>query len=196
MPLELRIGMPSAVCACVWPIHAGVADERDADYFGPTVNRVARLLAVGHGGQVLLSRAAKELSEELLPDQTELLDLGRHRLRDLSAPEHVFQLHAPDLRQEFPALHSLDVLPNNLPVHLTPLIGRDEEIAEIKALLERSRLVTLTGTGGIGKTRTAIQVAADMLRGDSDGVWFVDLARLDDAALVPQRNRASVQRSR
>lgn len=166
-------------------IHAGVADERDADYFGPTVNRVARLLAVGHGGQVLFSRAAKELSGELLPDHTELLDLGRHRLRDLSAPEHVFQLHSPDLRQEFPALHSLDVLPNNLPAHLTPLIGRDEEIAEIKALIEETRLVTLTGTGGIGKTRTAIQVAADTLRGDGDGVWFVDLAPLDDPTLVP-----------
>jgi predicted ATPase/class 3 adenylate cyclase len=166
-------------------IHAGVADERDADYFGPTVNRVARLLAIGHGGQVLLSRAAKELSGELLPAQAELLDLGRHRLRDLSAPEHVFQLHTPDLPQEFPALHSLDVLPNNLPAHLTPLIGRDEEIAQIQALLERSRLVTLTGTGGIGKTRTAIQVAADMLHSDGDGVWFVDLAPLDDPTLVP-----------
>ncbi len=166
-------------------IHVGVADERDADYFGPTVNRVARLLAIGNGGQVLVSRAAKELSEELLPAHTELVDLGRHRLRDLSAPEHVFQLHSPDLRQEFPALHSLDVLPNNLPVHVTPLIGRDEEIVEIEALLERSRLVTLTGTGGIGKTRTAIQVAADKLRGERDGVWFVDLAPLDDPALVP-----------
>ncbi len=166
-------------------IHAGVADERDADYFGPAVNRVARLLAVGHGGQVLLSRAAKELCEGLLPIQTELLDLGRHQLRDLSTPEHVFELHAPDLPQEFPALRSLDMLPNNLPVHLTPLVGRDEEIAEIKALLEGSRLVTLTGTGGIGKTRTAVQVAADTLRGDGDGVWFVDLAPLDDPALVP-----------
>jgi predicted ATPase/class 3 adenylate cyclase len=164
-------------------IHAGVADERDGDYFGPTVNRVARLLAVGHGGQVLLSRAAKELSGELLPAQTELHDLGRHRLRDLSAPEHVFQLHAPDLAADFPSLRSLDALPNNLPLQLTPLIGRDEEIAEIKALLERSRLVTLTGTGGIGKTRTAVQVATDMLHGD--GVWFVDLAPLDDATLVP-----------
>ncbi len=166
-------------------IHAGVADERDADYFGPAVNRTARLMAIGYGGQVLLTRAAKELSGELLPPHTELLDLGQHRLRDLNAPEHVFQLHGPDLPQEFPALRSLDVLPNNLPMHLTPLIGRDEEIAEIQALVERSRLVTLTGAGGIGKTRTALQVAADTLRGDGDGVWFVDLAPLDDPALVP-----------
>ncbi len=166
-------------------IHAGIADERDSDYFGPTVNRVARLLAIGYGGQVLLSRAAKELSGELLPAQTELHDLGRHRLRDLSAPEHVFQLHAPDLAADFPSLRSLDALSNNLPLQLTPLIGRDEEIAEIKALSERSRLVTLTGTGGIGKTRTATQVAADTLRDDGDGVWFVDLAPLDDPGLVP-----------
>jgi predicted ATPase/class 3 adenylate cyclase len=166
-------------------IHVGVADEREADYFGPTVNRVARLLAAGHGGQVLLSGAAKELSRELLPHQTALLDLGQHRLRDLSAPEHVFQLQAPGLPQEFPNLHSLDALPNNLPIHLTPLIGRDGEIAEVTRLLESSRLVTLTGAGGIGKTRTALEVAAGMSQGDVDGVWFVDLASLDDPALVP-----------
>jgi predicted ATPase/class 3 adenylate cyclase len=166
-------------------IHAGVADERDGDYFGPTVNRVARLLAVGHGGQVLLSGAVKDLAAEMLPAQTALIDLGLHRLKDLAAPEHAFQLCAPDLEQEFPALRSLDALPNNLPVHLTPLIGRDEELAEIKALVEQSRLVTLTGAGGIGKTRTALQAAADMLTGDGDGVWFVDLASRDDAMLVP-----------
>jgi predicted ATPase/class 3 adenylate cyclase len=166
-------------------IHAGVADERDGDYFGPTVNRVARLLAIGHGGQVLLSGAAKNLTEETLPARTTLLDLGAHRLRDLSTPEHVFQLHAPDLQADFEPLRSLDVLPNNLPVHLTPLIGRDEELVEIKALVEQSRLVTLIGAGGIGKTRTALQVAADMLEGDGDGVWLVDLASRDDPMLVP-----------
>jgi len=166
-------------------IHAGVADERDGDYFGPTVNRVARLLAIGHGGQVLVSGAVKDLTEDMLPDQAALLDLGIHRLRDLSTPEHVFQLRAPGLQTEFPALLSLDVLPNNLPVHLTPLIGRDKELVEIKALIEQSRLVTLTGAGGIGKTRTALQVAADMLVGDGDGVWFVDLAVRDDPMLVP-----------
>jgi predicted ATPase/class 3 adenylate cyclase len=166
-------------------IHAGAAEERDADYFGPTLNRVVRLLAVGHGGQVLISAAAKDLTHETLPAQTTLLDLGMHRLKDLAAPEHVFQLHAADLQQEFPELRSLDALPNNLPVHLTPLIGRDEEIAEIKALVQQSRLVTLIGAGGIGKTRTALQVAADLLVGDGDGVWFVDLASLDDPMLVP-----------
>lgn len=166
-------------------IHAGVADERDGDYFGPTANRVTRLLAVGHGGQVLISGASKDLANEMMPAQATLLDLGMHRLKDLAAPEHVFQLHAADLEQTFPALRSLDVLPNNLPVHLTSLIGRDEEVAEITALLEQSRLVTLTGAGGIGKTRTALQVAADLLQGDGDGVWFVDLAPFDDPMLVP-----------
>jgi predicted ATPase/class 3 adenylate cyclase len=166
-------------------VHTGIADERDGDYFGPAVNRVTRLLAVGHGGQVLISAAAKDLTEGALPDNATLLDLGMHRLRDLSTPEHVFQLNASDLRVEFPALRSLDSLPNNLPVYLTPLIGRDEELTEIKALVEQSRLVTITGAGGIGKTRTALQVAADMLVGDGDGVWFVDLATRDDPMLVP-----------
>jgi predicted ATPase/class 3 adenylate cyclase len=166
-------------------IHAGVADERNADYFGPTVNRVARLLAVGHGGQVLLSGAARDLAREMLPAQATVLDLGLHHLKDLSAPEHVFQLHAPDLTAEFPTLLSLDALPHNLPVQLTPLIGRDEELREIKALIEQSRVVTLIGAGGIGKTRTALQVAADLLHGDGDGVWLVDFASLDDPMLVP-----------
>jgi len=161
-------------------IHTGIADERDADYFGPTVNRVARLLAVGHGGQVLLSGAARDLTIEALPAQATLLDLGIHRLKDLSEPERVFQLRTPDLQQEFPTLRSLDSLPNNLPARLTPLIGRDDELAEIKALVERSRLVTLTGAGGVGKTRTALQIAADLLHGDGDGVWFVNLASPDD----------------
>jgi predicted ATPase/class 3 adenylate cyclase len=166
-------------------IHAGVADERDSDYFGPTVNRVARLLDVGHGGQVLLSVTARDLANEVLPAAATLRDLGIHRLRDLSRPERVFQLCAPDLEVEFPELRSLDRAPNNLPAQLTPLIGREDELAEIEALLDRSRLVTLIGTGGIGKTRTALQVAADTQRGNGDGVWFVDLAPLDDPMLVP-----------
>ncbi|HTV75346.1 MAG TPA: adenylate/guanylate cyclase domain-containing protein [Candidatus Acidoferrales bacterium] len=164
-------------------IHVGITDERDGDYFGAAVNRVARLLAVGHGGQVLLSSAAKHLVDEMLPSQTELLELGAHRLKDLSAPEHIFQLRAPDLRLDFPPLRSLGSVPNNLPQYLTPLIGREEELSEIEALVGRSRLVTLIGTGGIGKTRTALQVAADSLR--DDGVWFVDLAPVADPMLVP-----------
>jgi predicted ATPase/class 3 adenylate cyclase len=165
-------------------IHVGTADERDADYFGPTVNRVARLLAIGHGGQVLLSGAAVQ-AIDVLPSQATLLDLGRHRLKDLTDPEQVYQLCAPDLDAEFRPLNSLDVLRHNLPEQLTPLIGRDEELAEIKTRLEQSRLVTLTGSGGVGKTRVALQLAADLMHDYGDGVWFVDLSALDDPILVP-----------
>jgi predicted ATPase/class 3 adenylate cyclase len=164
-------------------IHTGVADERENDYFGPTVNRVARLLSIGHGAQVLVSGAASALLEGHLPPQTSLVDMGMHRLKDLSAPEHVYQLRASDLTEHFPPLRSLDALPNNLPAQLTPLVGRDEEVAAIARLLHESRVVTLIGSGGIGKTRTALQVAADLAH--DDGSWFVNLASIDDPALVP-----------
>ncbi|HZY99749.1 MAG TPA: adenylate/guanylate cyclase domain-containing protein [Candidatus Baltobacteraceae bacterium] len=163
-------------------IHTGIADERDDDYYGPTVNRVARLLAIGHGGQVLVSGAARSLIEERVIPEIHLVDLGMHRLKDLSTPEHVFQLGAEGLAADFPPLHSLDAVPNNLPAQLTPLVGRDSEVAEIRALVELSRLVTLVGSGGIGKTRTALQVAAELAR--ADGAWFVDLASCEDPSLV------------
>jgi predicted ATPase/class 3 adenylate cyclase len=164
-------------------IHSGVADERDDDYFGPTVNRVARLLAIGHGGQVLVSGAAKALVEERLTEETSLLDLGVHRLKDLSGPEQVYQLEAPDLASGFPPLRSLDYIPNNLPMQISPLVGRDQEFEAIAGLVARSRLVTLIGPGGIGKTRVALQVAADAAR--DDGAWFVDLPSCVDGSLVP-----------
>ena len=164
-------------------IHTGIADERNDDYFGPTVNRVARLLAIGHGGQVLVSGAARALIEERLTPHMSLLDLGMHRLKDLSTPEHVFQLGADGLASEFPPLRSLDAVPNNLPAQLTALIGREDELAALKALVDQSRLVTMIGPGGIGKTRTALQVAADLAR--DDGAWFVDLAACEDPSLVP-----------
>ncbi|HTA38954.1 MAG TPA: adenylate/guanylate cyclase domain-containing protein, partial [Candidatus Acidoferrales bacterium] len=164
-------------------IHTGIADERNSDYFGPTVNRVARLLSIGHGGQVLVSGAARALIEERLTPHMSLLDLGMHRLKDLSTPEHVFQLGADGLASEFPPLRSLDAVPNNLPAQVSALIGRDDELVEIKELVDQSRLVTLIGPGGIGKTRIALQVAADLAR--DDGAWFVDLAACDDPALVP-----------
>ncbi|HVA27920.1 MAG TPA: adenylate/guanylate cyclase domain-containing protein [Candidatus Baltobacteraceae bacterium] len=164
-------------------IHTGIADERDNDYYGPTVNRVARLLAIGHGGQVLVSGAARSLIEERIIPGITLLDMGVHRLKDLSTPEHVFQLGADGLATEFPPLHSLDLVPNNLPASLNALVGRDREAAEIEELVASSRLVTLVGSGGIGKTRIAVQVAADLA--EADGVWFVDLASTDDPALVP-----------
>jgi predicted ATPase/class 3 adenylate cyclase len=165
-------------------LHTGTADERDGDYFGPTLNRVARLLSIGHGGQVLLSGAIVQLVGERLPDGSSLRDMGEHRLKDLTAAEHVYQLLAPDLDAEFPKLKSLSVLDNNLPQQLTGLIGRQADVAAIKELALESPLVTLIGAGGIGKTRTALQVAAELLESFADGVWFVDLAPLQDPALV------------
>ncbi len=166
-------------------IHTGTADERDDDYFGPTVNRVARLLAIGHGGQVLVSAMTSDLVRGMLPAQASLHDLGEHRLKDLARPERVYQLRAPDLRAEFPPLRSLDALSHNLPVQLTSFVGREAEIAEITELLATHRLVTLVGSGGIGKTRASLQVAANLLDGSGDGVWFIELAPLASGDYIP-----------
>jgi predicted ATPase/class 3 adenylate cyclase len=165
-------------------LHVGTSDERDGDYFGPTLNRVARLLAIGHGAQVLVSGAAAEQLSAALPELS-LRDMGEHRLKDLTAPEHVFQLLAADLPAEFPKLKSLSVLDNNLPLQLTSLVGRESDVTEIRALLTGSRLVTLIGSGGVGKTRCALQVGAEALDGFADGVWLVDLAPLSNPSLVP-----------
>ncbi|MGH7729023.1 MAG: ATP-binding protein, partial [Vulcanimicrobiaceae bacterium] len=166
-------------------IHTGTADERGGDYFGPAVNRVARLLAIGHGGQVLVSGVTTDLVQGDLPAQASLRDLGAHRLKDLARPEQVYQLIAPGLPADFPALRSLDSLPHNLPLQPTSFIGRDAEIAEITALLAKHRVVTLVGSGGVGKTRTSLQIGANLLDGASDGVWFIELAPLADGALIP-----------
>jgi hypothetical protein len=133
------------------------------------LNRLARLLAVGHGGQILLSLATEQLLRDQLPSGVELRDLGTHRLKDLTRPEQIFQLVAPDLPDAFPALTTLDARPHNLPAQPTALIGRTREVAEVAALLRRAdvRLVTLTGPGGTGKTRLALQTAADLLDSDS-----------------------------
>ncbi len=165
-------------------LHSGMTDERDGDYFGSPVNRVARLLATAHGGQVVASNATAQLLRGLMPEQTELVDLGSHRLKDLVEREQIWQLVAPGLPEAFPPLRSLDALPNNLPRQVTPLIGRDEVLAEIEPLVLEHPLVTLVGTGGIGKTRVALQAGADLLDGSADGVWFIELAQLNDAALI------------
>ena len=157
-------------------IHTGTSDERGGDYYGPAVNRVARLLAIGHGGQTLVSGVTTDLVQGLMPRGATLHDLGQHRLKDLAYPEQVYQLLAPELEREFPPLRSLDVLANNLPRQVTPLIGREREVAEICALLETAPLVTLVGSGGVGKTRASLQVAANLVDGSGDGVWFVELA--------------------
>jgi predicted ATPase len=167
-------------------LHTGAAEQRDGDYFGPPLNRVARLLMAGHGGQVLLSLAAAELVREHLPPDAALRDLGRHRLKDLSLPEQIYQLIAPDLPADFPALKTLDARRTNLLAQPTALLGRAQELASVCTLLRRAdvRLVSLTGPGGTGKTRLALQVAAELLDAFDDGVWFVDLAPLSDANLV------------
>jgi class 3 adenylate cyclase len=205
-------------------LHTGDAALRDGDYFGAAVNRCARLRAVAHGGQLLLSSATQELVRDSLPEEVSLRDLGEHRLRDLARPERVFQLLHTDLPADFPPLASLNTLPNNLPQQVTSFIGREKEMAEVKRLLGRAvgsqpsavsggavscqpsavsedspdvtdsqqltadgtRLLTLTGSGGTGKTRVSLQVAADMLEGEGDGVWLVELAPLADPGLVPQ----------
>jgi len=134
-------------------VHSGAAQERDGDYFGPALNRVARLLAIGYGGQTLLSAPAQVLLGTDLPEGATLQDRGFHRLRDLSEPVQVYQLLHPALQPDFPPLRSLSTHPNNLPQQLTSFIGRGKEIAEVRGLLEKSRLLSLTGSGGSGKTR-------------------------------------------
>lgn len=167
-------------------LHTGTAEARDGDYFGPPLNRVARLLAAGHGGQILLSRATQELVRDALPPDTQLRDLGEHRLKDLIRPEHIFQLQAPDLLSDFAPLRTLESRSNNLPLQSAPLFGREQELAELTALLRRPdvRLVTLTGPGGTGKTRLSVQLAADLLDDFAQGVFFVELAPISDPSLV------------
>jgi predicted ATPase len=167
-------------------LHVGSAQERDGDYFGAAVNRAARIMVAAHGGQVLLSQAAVDQARDRLPAGCDLVHLGRVRLRDLASPEDVWQLVHADLPRTFPALRSLDSTPNNLPQQLTSFVGRDGEVAAVKALFDRTRLITLTGSGGCGKTRLALHVAADLIDAYPDGVWLAELAALTDPALVPQ----------
>lgn len=167
-------------------VHTGAAEFRDGDYFGQALNRVSRILSSGHGGQTLLSLAAEALIRDNLPEGVRLRHLGEHRLRDLARPEHIYQLMANDLPSDFPPLRSLENVPNNLPVQLTGFIGREREMEEAKRLLEGTHLLTLTGTGGTGKTRLSLQVAADLFDKFPDGVWLVEFATIDDSTLVPE----------
>jgi len=156
-----------------------------ARYLGLPLVRCARLLATAHGGQVVLSEATAALVRDALPAGAALRDLGEHRLKDLQRPERIFQLLHPDLPGEFPPLRSLDALPTNLPAQLTSFVGRERELAEVDRLLAAQRLVTLTGPGGVGKTRLALLAAAAALDAFPGGVWFVGLAPVADPALVP-----------
>lgn len=177
---------PAPIIKVRMALNTGIAEHRDNDYFGQPLNRVARLLSVAHGGQVLLSQSTVELVRDQLPAPITLVDLGSHKLRDLSRPETIFQLGHPRLPSEFPRLTSLNNSSTNLPAQTTSFIGREQEISEIKKLLTTTRLLTLTGPGGAGKTRLSLQVAADMQDQFSDGIWFIELAPLSDPALVPQ----------
>jgi len=174
-------------------LHTGVAEQRGGDYFGPVLNRAARLMAVAHPGQVLCSQATADLVRDALPSSVDLVELGRHRLRDLARPEVVFQVTHPDLPGEFPSLRSLDAFPGNLPTQRTALIGRSRELVRLAGVLEQHRLVTLTGVGGVGKTRLAVQLAADVLDRFPDGAWLVGLASIRDPTLVPSAAAAALE---
>jgi predicted ATPase/class 3 adenylate cyclase len=173
-------------------LHSGDGSLRDGDYFGPHVNRVARLMSVGHGGQVLISDVTAERVGAALPAGVDLGDLGTHRLKDLVAPMRIHELRASFLAADHPPLRSLDARPNNLPVRLTTLIGREQDIDAVGQALTESRIVTLTGAGGVGKTRLALQIGAEVLDRYPDGVWFIDLAPLGDSRLVPSAVAAAV----
>ena len=166
-------------------VHTGEPAAAGKSYVGLGVHRAARICAVGHGGQVLVSQASRELlRDDPLPDVS-LRDLGEHQLKDLAQPERIFQLVIDGCPSEFPALRSLDRIPNNLPTQLTTFIGREKEIRQGLALLDRSRLLTLTGPGGTGKTRLSLQLAAEAAAGFPDGAFWVQLAPISDPELVP-----------
>jgi predicted ATPase/class 3 adenylate cyclase/DNA-binding CsgD family transcriptional regulator len=175
-PIRLRIG-----------VHTGEIQLRDeGNYAGPTINRTARLRDLGHGGQTLLSGITEALVVDRIPDDAWLTDLGTHPLRDLPRPERVVQLSHPDLVNDFPPLRVVKaVVSQHLPMHLTTFIGRDEQLTQVRELLTQNRLVTLTGAGGAGKTRLAIQIAGHLSGEFGEGIWYVDLAPITDPDVVP-----------
>lgn len=165
-------------------LHTGEALRRDSGYVGLDVHRAARICEAGWGGQILLSWTTGSFVERNLPDGVSLRDLGEHRLKSLERPERIYQILHPELPGSFPPLRSLTTLSNNLPQQLTSFVGREREMTEVKRLLSGTRLLTLSGPGGSGKTRLAVQVAADVGEEYRDGVWFVELAPLSDPAHV------------
>jgi predicted ATPase/class 3 adenylate cyclase len=174
-PLRVRMGL-----------HSGEAELRDGDYYGTAVNRAARIMGVAHGGQIVCSGATEGLVRDDLPPGVELVDLGEHRLRDLARAEHLFQIRAPGLPFEFPPLQSLDAFPGNLPGQLTSFVGRDDDLDGVSSVLDDARLVTLTGVGGVGKTRLALEIAASALPQVPDGAWWCELAPAGDEEALTQ----------
>ncbi|HZP29805.1 MAG TPA: adenylate/guanylate cyclase domain-containing protein [Acidimicrobiia bacterium] len=173
-------------------IHTGEAELRAGDYYGTTTNRAARLMAVAHGGQILCSLATLGLVRDAAIEGVGFADLGEHGLRDLAHPERLFQVTHPELQQEFPVLRSIGSYPTNLPQQLTTFVGREREVAEVAEALRQSRVVTLTGVGGVGKTRLALQVAAAVLPRFRDGAWLCELGPVRDADAVPEVVAAAV----
>jgi predicted ATPase/class 3 adenylate cyclase len=196
--VEAAVAVQSALSASDWVapvtlrvrigLHTGICVRRDGDYFGTTVNRTARVQAIAHGGQTIMSAATAELLEAGTPAGVAVRDLGEHRLKDLGQPEQIFQLDPAGLPSEFPPLRSLNnpALRHNLPVQVSSFVGRNEELDALRELLGGNRLVTLTGSGGCGKTRLALQAAVDLLDGSADGVWLAELAPLSDPDAVPK----------
>jgi predicted ATPase/class 3 adenylate cyclase len=188
--INAAIGAQQALSAEAWTcteqlrvrmgLHAGSVESREGDYHGTAVNKAARLMGIAHGGQIVVSRAVVELVDDELPRGVALADLGEHRLRDLTRAERVFQVRAPGLAAEFPALTSVDAFPGNLPLQVSSFIGRERETGRTLAALGEARVVTLTGVGGVGKTRLALQVAAEALPTFREGAWLVELAPVRD----------------
>jgi predicted ATPase/class 3 adenylate cyclase len=181
-PLRVRIG-----------VHSGAAESREGDYFGPVLNRAARIMSLAHGGQIVVSHATEELVGDGLASGVELLDLGEHRLRDLDRPERVFQVTAPGLTCEFPPLRSRDHFPGALPEVLTSFVGRERELEAVLEALRQSRIVTVIGVGGVGKTRLALQAATEALPAYQAGAWFCELAAVTDGRAVPEAVAASLE---
>lgn len=167
-------------------LHSGNVERDDNDFHGNPVNRTARIMSAAHGGQILVSQAVADDVRQRLPAEVSLRELGTVWLRDIASPEQVFQLVHPRLDAEFPALRELAATPNNLPQQITFFVGRSRELADVETLLDKNRLLTLVGVGGLGKTRLSLEVAASVIDHYVDGVWLVELASLSDPQLVPQ----------
>ena len=166
-------------------LHTGEAELRSDHYVGAPLYRCSRLLAVAHGGQVLISGATEQLVADSLPDRVSLRDLGQHGLRDIPRPEHIYQLLHPDLAAQFPPLRSIGAERTNLPEPLTTFVGREAELAGLAKLMDQARIVTVIGPGGIGKSRLVIELARRMAGRWADGIWWVDLSPIDDSEQVP-----------
>jgi predicted ATPase/class 3 adenylate cyclase len=168
-------------------LHTGESQEREGDYYGVEVNKAARIMGLGYGGQILLSETTTTLVNKSLPQDCRLVDLGEHRLKGIATVERIFQLCHPDLVSDFPPLKSLATYKHNLRRQLTTFIGREKEMADVKHLLQDTRLLTLLGPGGTGKTRLMLQVAEEIIEDYPDGIWLVELAPLTDPELIPER---------